>query len=164
MRKIENILVIQTAFIGDVILTLPLVQVLKEFFAFSKIDVVVVPRSAELLSNHPAIAETIVYDKRGMDAGLKGFWRLLQVIRKRKYDLALLPHRSMRSGLLVFLTGVPLRIGFSKSMARLFYSKSVKYQKDLHEIERNLSLLDGIGIEHHQKVLPNLYPSEQERK
>lgn len=164
MRKIENILVVQTAFIGDVILTLPLVQVLKEYFAFSNIDVVVVPRAAELLANHPAIGETIVYDKRGADAGWKGFKRLLQVIRSKKYDLALLPHRSLRSGLLAFLAGIPLRIGFSKSVARPFYSKSVKLEKGLHEIERNLSLLGGIGIEHHQKVLPDLYPSEQAKK
>lgn len=161
MRKIDNILVIQTAFIGDVVLTLPLIQVLKEYFAFSNIDVVVVPRAAELLSNHPAISEIIVYDKRGRDRGWVGFWRLVKRLRKKEYDLGIIPHRSLRSGLLALLAGIPLRIGFSKGPARFLHSKVVRYQSTLHEIERNLSLLNALGIEHHQRVLPSLYPSRQ---
>src|SRR3972149_2406689 len=80
MKAINRILVIQTAFIGDVILTLPLIQVLKEFVPKAEIDVVVVPRAAELCRNHPAIERIIEYDKRGKDKGWAGFRRMVGIL------------------------------------------------------------------------------------
>ncbi|CUT00157.1 glycosyltransferase family 9 protein [Candidatus Kryptobacter tengchongensis] len=62
--SIENwrrILVIQTAFIGDVVLSLPLVQVLRKNFPTAKIDFMLIPRTAELLRNHPDVDELIIF-------------------------------------------------------------------------------------------------------
>lgn len=162
MRKVEHILIVQTAFLGDVVLTLPLVQVVREFFALSQIDLVVVPRAADLVRTHPAIHEVIVYDKYGVDKGIGGFFKLVQRLRATKYDLALFPHRSLRSASLGYLSGIPLRVGFGKSAGRLLFNKTVPYQKEIHEIERNLSLLETLGIHHHARVLPRLYPSEND--
>ena len=159
MRKVENILIVQTAFLGDAVLTLPLVQVVKEFFAHSAIDVVVTPRAKELLTNHPAISEAFEFDKRGADSGVAGLIRMAGGLRRRKYDLAIVPHRSLRSALLVWLARIPLRIGFNRSAGRFLFTKTVKYVKDSHEIERNLSLLSALGIIERRKELPSLYPS-----
>jgi heptosyltransferase-2 len=161
MRSVSNILVIQTAFIGDVVLTLPLIQVTKEYFANASVDVVTIPRAGELLRNHSSIREVILYDKKGLDRGWMGFWKHVRALRERQYDLAIIPHRSLRSALLALLAGVPLRIGFRKGGGQLLHTKSVKYEKDIHEIERNLSLLEGIGIEHRERVLPVIYPSKE---
>ncbi|MBI2619571.1 MAG: lipopolysaccharide heptosyltransferase II [Ignavibacteriales bacterium] len=158
MRRIKRILVIQTAFLGDVILTLPLLQVLKDFFFEAEIDVVVVPRSAEVCRNHPAVHEIILYDKRNSQKGLAGLLELGRSLRKRRYDFAVVPHRSLRSALLPLLAGIPLRIGFKKSAGRLLFSKRVQYRKDLHEIERNLSLLGAIGIGEIGRTPPRIYP------
>ncbi|MGH2566740.1 MAG: lipopolysaccharide heptosyltransferase II [Bacteroidota bacterium] len=164
MRNVERILIVQTAFLGDVVLTLPLVQVVKDFFVFSKIDLVVVPRSADLVHTHPSINEVIVYDKYGTDKGVAGLFKLVRQLRMKRYDLALIPHRSLRSALLVFLAGIPLRIGFTKSAGRFLFSKTVHYQPDLHEAERNLSLLEALGIPYTMHVLPKLYPSPDDSK
>jgi heptosyltransferase-2 len=162
MRPVDRILVLQTAFLGDVILTLPLVQVLKEFFAFSSVDVVVIPRAANILSGHPDIRRIIEFDKRGRDAGIGGLWRLAMKLRRERYSLALVPHRSLRSALLVLMAGIPIRVGFTKSAGRFLFTKGVAYQNGVHEIDRNLSLLKGIGIGTYPFRRPALYPSAED--
>lgn len=159
MRAIDRILIIQTAFLGDVVLTIPLIQIVRQFFAFSKIDLVVLPRAADLVRTHPDVHQVIEYDKRGEDKGIAGFLKLLRQIRSQNYGLAIVPHRSLRSALLVTLAGIPIRIGFDKSTGRWLYSKTVRYRQDLHEIERNISLLEALGIHHHSRELPRLYPT-----
>ncbi|HEX9615692.1 MAG TPA: glycosyltransferase family 9 protein, partial [Bacteroidota bacterium] len=162
MRQVRRILVIQTAFIGDVILTLPLMQVLKDFFADALIDVVVVPRSSEVCRNHPSIHRVVQYDKRGADKGLGGLFRLGRRLHEEKYDLAMVPHRSLRSALLSVLAGSPLRIGFKRSMGRFLMTSTVRYDQNLHEVERNLALLEALGIRDLGKQLPRVFPGPAE--
>jgi heptosyltransferase II len=160
--KFDNILVLQTAFIGDAILTLPLLQVLKKNYSLASIDVVVVPRTADIFSHHPAISNIISYDKRGKERGLAGFWRLRNRLRAKNYDLIVIPHRSLRSALLARLLKSNVRIGFDRSAGRLLYTKIVHYDSSQHEIERNLSLLGPLSIQIHESELPRLYPSAED--
>ncbi len=163
MRSIRRILVFQTAFLGDVVLTLPLVQAIADFFAGAEIDIVVVPRSADVCRNHPNISTIFEYDKRGKDRGFRGYRNLLRQLRQRKYDLAFVPHRSMRSATLTFLAGIPMRVGFTRSAGRFLFNKQVFYDKNEHEIERNISLLGGIGIHTLPFLLPAIHPSKEDR-
>ncbi len=162
--QFHRILVIQTAFLGDVILTLPLIQSVKERFPDASIDVVVTPLAAGLFANHPAVTRVIAYDKRGKDRGIRGFRKLRRQIIAEKYDLALVPHRSMRSALLGGTSGIPVKIGFDRSAGRFLLSHIVTYRPDIHEIERNLSLLTALGIHNGSRVRPSLYPGEQDRE
>jgi heptosyltransferase-2 len=164
MKEIENILVIQTAFIGDAVLTLPLIQTIRKKYPASKVDIVVAPRSKDLFANHPDIREAIAFDKRGKDRGLTGLLRMAKHLQSRSYGLALVPHRSLRSAALAFLIGVPRRIGFNRSTGRFLMTATVGYRQDLHEIDRNLSLLEALPDGAWQRELPRLYPSEADRK
>lgn len=161
-KSYNKILVIQTAFIGDAILTLPLIQVLKLNFPKSFIDVIVVPRAAEIFANHSAISKIIQYDKRGSDKGLKGFWRLRTKLIAQKYDLILVPHRSLRSALLSWLLKPTMSIGFDKSAGSWLLKEIVRYNSSYHEIERNLSLLNPLNLPTAATELPQLYPSNQD--
>lgn len=164
MKRIESILIVQTAFIGDAILTLPLVQVVKRLFPAAPVDVVVAPRTSDLFANHPDIRRVVVYDKRGVDRGLGGLLRMNRRLSGRNYSVALVPHRSLRSALLVWLLRIPHRIGFDKSAGKFLLTQTVMYRREVHEIERNLSLLRAMGIALSQKELPSLYPSVQDRQ
>jgi heptosyltransferase-2 len=159
VENLKRIILIQTAFIGDAVLSLPLVQVLKRFHPEAELDVVAVPRSASLFRNHPDLSRVIEYDKRGKDKGVRGFARLVRQLRKNSYDLAIVPHRSIRSALLAALAGIPARIGFDVSAGWFLFTTTVKYRKDIHEIERNLSLLEGLGKTFSGRELPALFPS-----
>ena len=163
-QHFRRILVIQTAFIGDVILTLPLIQILKKSFADSLIDVVATPQAAGLFANHPAIQSVLSYDKRGADRGFGGFLRLRKRIAGEHYDLAVVPHRSVRSALLAFLSRVPVRIGFDTSDGKWLFSHVVPYRDDIHEIERNLSLLLPLEVEPSHRELPSLFPNDADKK
>ncbi len=162
MREVRNILVIQTAFLGDVVLTTPLVQIAKRNFGLAKIDFAATPETAGVLRNHPAINEIIVFDKRGKHSGVFGLLRMAKALKERKYDVALVPHRSMRSALLVRLAGIPRRVGFNRSTGRFLLTDVVRYEQNIHEVERNLSLLKALHASSKDTELPALYPSRED--
>jgi heptosyltransferase-2 len=164
MSEIRNILIVQTAFIGDVILTLPLAQACKKVYEQANVDLVVVPGARELCLQHPAIRECLAYDKRNADRGIGGLLRMSRLLSSRRYDLALVPHRSLRSAALVAIAGIPVRVGFARGAGRVFHTKTVPYDASIHEIDRNLSILRAAsGIQIHRE-LPRLYPTENHRR
>jgi heptosyltransferase-2 len=131
-------LVIQTAFLGDVVLTTPLLAALAR--DGGPVDVVATPAAAPLLEGHPAVRRVIRYDKRGAQAGLRGLWRLAAGLRRAGYQRAVLPHRSWRSAALAVLAGIPRRIGFAKGPAAISYTVRVPRATAGHEVERLLAL------------------------
>ena len=164
MKSPAGILVIHTAFIGDVILVLPLLQGLRELFPAARIGLVSVPASAGVLANHPAVDRIHLYAKRGADRGLRGFLRLAREIRSEHYALALVPHRSLRSAGLAWWARIPRRVGFDTSAGRMLFSEVVPYRKEHHEIQRNLSLLSPLGLAPPAAQLPRVHPSEEDHR
>lgn len=162
--QLTSFLVVQTAFPGDVILTLPLIQELKKEYPEAVVDFVVIPKCAELLVNHPSVNKVIIYDKHGSDSGLRNFFRKVKELRKNTYDIAIVPHRSIRSALLVKLAGIPERIGFNKSAGKYLHTKRVAYESSIHEIDRICSLMRPLGIDPPLKEYPRLFPSFHDKK
>ncbi len=155
-------LVIQTSFLGDVVLTTPL---LVQLANRGPVDVVTTPASAPLLANHPAVRTVIPYDKRGADRGLLGLWFLARRLRAARYDVAFLAQGSGRSAALALLAGIPTRLGFSTSAGRLLYTKRVAYRDDLHHAARLLMLARPNGREPTPAELrPSLAPGARERE
>ena len=154
-------LVIQTSFLGDAVLTTPLLSQLANRGA---VDVVTTPAAAGLLTNHPAVRRVIPYDKRDSERGLIGLWALGRRLRATGYDVAILAQGSWRSAALALLAGIPSRIGFSTSAGRLLYTKRVAYRADLHHAARLLMLARPNGREPTADELrPSLAPGEAER-
>ncbi len=131
---------VQTAFLGDVVLTTPLLQALAE--RHGRVDVVTTPAAAPLLETHPAVRRVWRYDKKGREAGLAGLRRLAATLRAERFARAVLPHRSWRSGALAVWAGIPERIGFDDAPARLTYTRRVERPHGGHEVERLLALAD----------------------
>jgi heptosyltransferase II len=163
MTAPQRILILQTSWIGDVILTLPLLQAARNRWEKAHIAFVAVPVSAEVVTNHPAVDEIVLFDKRGKDAGLNGMRSLVRRLAAGRYDVALVPHRSLRSALAACLSRVPRRIGFRTSAGRLLFTDLVEYQKDAHEIRRNLALLAPLGGASTDTGLPDLFPTPEDR-
>ncbi len=158
-----KILVIQTAFLGDVILTLPLIQGLRQSYPDSRITALTIPSTAEILLHHPAVADHLVYDKRGRDRGPRGLFAMARRLRRERFDLALVPHRSFRSALLAASTGIPRRIGFDSSAGSVLFTDRVPRDKALPETQRNLSLLKAMGVDA-EAGPPRVYPGEDHRR
>ena len=137
--KSGGTLVIQTAFLGDVILTTGLLTFLAG--RFGPLDVVTTPAAAPLLETHPAVRRTVAYAKRGSDGGVGGLMTLARSLRVLRYDRAYLPHRSLRTAMLARLAGIPERIGYAGGPGSWSYTRRIA-KPGGHEAERILALAE----------------------
>jgi heptosyltransferase-2 len=142
----EKVLVVQTSFLGDTVLTLPLLSEIKRRFPGSQLSLLCTPLGEALLAGHPVLDETIVDDKKGVDRGWLGLWRKAKLLREKGFTMALCPHKSFRSGLLLFLAKIPYRVGFAQSKSSFLFHVRVNRDVRRHDVERNLSILEGLGI------------------
>jgi len=157
--EIKKILIIQTAFIGDVILTTSLVEATKKIFPGAAIHFIAIPSTGNIIETHPLVDKLWIFDKRGRDRGLINLFRFAKKLRVENYDLALVPHRSLRSAVLAFWAKIPRSIGFTRSAAPFLFTDKIIYHQDIHEVERNLSLLTPFR-ESFSKVMPRIYPDD----
>lgn len=142
MRLIDfrHIVIIQTAFIGDVALVLFLAETVRRLHPEARITLVTTPASATFARYCTAIDKVVAFDKRGSHKGLGGIVRVARQLRGDGADCVLAPHRSFRTALLAWLSGARLTVGFEKNSFAWLYDKRVEYPQK-HEIERNMSLL-----------------------
>ena len=141
MDNFKKILVYQTAFLGDIILTFPLIQSLKKKYPNAEIDFVTTPTGNEIAKTHSDINKIIIFNKRNIDKGWIGLFKFANKLKTENYDIVFSPHRSFRTSILLFFSRIPIRISFDKSSLNFLYTKLIKYENGIHEIERNLSLM-----------------------
>jgi heptosyltransferase-2 len=155
-------LVVQTSFLGDMVLTTPLIAYLAEH---GPVDVLSTKAGAALLANNPAVRETIVYDKRAADRGIGGFRRIASRLRERAYDSAYHAQGSIRSGALTLVSGIRDRVGFASSAGRAFYTTRIPPIENAHHAARLLSLGTRAPLAEptRARLRPRLYPGLEER-
>lgn len=136
---IMRILIVQTAFIGDVILITPLIRAVRELYPEAVIDVMVVPSAAKLLENNPHLNEVLSFAKHHNPAA--EMLKTVRLLKSRHYDLAISPHSSGRTHLLLRLAKIPLRIGFDRGPAPFLLTAKIKHPSNMHKINKNLALL-----------------------
>jgi len=144
----DKILIIQTAFIGDVLFTTPLIRAVKQRFPKSRLSVMVAPRGEFVLRNNPHIDELLILDKRGKDRSLGVMIERIRELRAQEFDLVMSPHRSWRSAILAWGSGARRKVGFRNGLGRWIYSPSVYYdwEGEPRFVERKLNLLRAMGI------------------
>lgn len=144
--KPERVLVVQTSFLGDVVLTTPLFAEIKRLWPPTVLSVLCTPQGKSLLQGNPNVDAVLVDDKKGSDRGWLGLWRKARELRGFGFSMALSPHKSLRTGLMLFLAGIPHRVGFRQSAGWFFYHERVDRNPERHDVERNLSLLSVFGV------------------
>ncbi len=156
----NRILVIQTAFLGDVILATPVVSELHRLFPDASIDVLVKKGNESLLANNPKIRNVIAFDKT--TGKCKSIFRFIKQFRKEQYDLTVNMHRFGSSGIIAGFSGAKQRIGFDKNPFAWRYTKKYAHKigNGTHEVERNLSLIQDLGAK--SIVRPELFPSKED--
>ena len=152
-----KILIIHTAFIGDIVLSTPLIQKLKDLYPKSEIDYLTLPTNQSVLYNNPNLNEVILYDKKGKDKGIKGFLKILKILKQKKYDYAVIPHRFIKSILLAKLAKIPDIVGFDVATGSSLLDKKVHYDMKKHEVERLLNLVGYEG----KKIPVRIYPAKE---
>ncbi len=160
----KKILVIQTAFIGDVVLATALVEKLHAYYPEASIDFLVRKGNESLLSNNPRLNEVLVWNKK--EHKTRNLFKMLGLIRQNKYDLVVNVQRFFATGLLTAFSGAKQTIGFDKNPLSFLFSKKIKHVFDLehpkHEVERNNELI--ADITDNLFTRPVLYPSAADEK
>ncbi len=153
----KKILIIQTAFIGDVILATPLVEKLKRFYPQAEIDFLLRKGNEGLLREHPKINRLLIWDKK--KSKYNALAKLGREVRKGNYDLLVNLQRFASSGLLTTSSGAAMKVGFNKNPFSFAYTHKFPHliDQDVHEVERNLSLITHLTDSSFQK--PVLYPT-----
>lgn len=154
--------VIQTAFIGDVVLATPLLESARISAPGETIVAVVRKGSENILGNNPNVDEVLVWDKHGRDHGAAGIVHMAKRLSRLGVRMALVPHRSFRTGLMVFFSGTPVRVGFNRGGGPLFHTVRVTYMTGIHEVERNLMLARAAGWIS-DGLRPAIYPDDDDR-
>ena len=159
----QKILVIQTAFIGDVVLATAMVEKLARFYPDARIDFLVRKGNESLLDNNPHLNDVLIWNKK--EKKIRNLFSVLRQIRKRKYATVINLQRFFATGMLTAFSGAKQRIGFDKNPLSFLFSKRIKHiiassTGTKHEVERNNDLIVALTDDSFTK--PKLYPSEKD--
>lgn len=136
-----KILLVQTSFLGDTILSTPVIAALAKIHAGAEIWMMTTPASAQLVERDPLLAGVIPFDKRGAGGGMLGMRRMAKLLASHRFDIAYSLHRSARTSIVLKMARIPERIGFSQSRLSFLYTRTVPRSTGEHDVLRNLSLL-----------------------
>jgi heptosyltransferase-2 len=145
-RRTPRILLVQTAFLGDIILTTPLIAALRRHLPGAHLALLVTPAAAPLVAGHPGVDRVLVDDKRGTGRGVRGLVALIRRLRGERFDVAIAAHKSVRTALALRAAGIPRRIGFSTAPAAPLYTDRVARSATAHDRDRLLALLTPLGM------------------
>lgn len=153
----KKFLIIQTAFIGDVILATPVCSELKRIYPDASVAILVRKGNETLISNHPAIDEIFTLDKK--QSKVSSIPQLVKKIRQTKYTEVINLQRYYSSGVICWFAKTEKRIGFDTNALSFIYDKKMphRFGDGRHEVERNLSLISHHGVAKTSR--PSIYPS-----
>lgn len=151
-------LVIQTAFIGDVVLATAIIEKLHRFYPEAEMDFLVRKGNEGLLQGNPHLHEILIWEKKRNK--LRNLGRLLLEIRGRKYDKVINLQRFASTGILTAFSGAKERIGFDKNPLSFFFDVKIRHRmgNGTHEVVRNLQLISHF-TDTGMQFRPKLYPS-----
>ncbi|MGD8719527.1 MAG: lipopolysaccharide heptosyltransferase II [Candidatus Zixiibacteriota bacterium] len=155
-----RVLVIQTAFLGDVVLTTPLFRAIKRHWPDCYLAALVIPQTAPILTGLPELDAVLVHDKRGGKTG--EFLRALREVREENFDVVISPHRSTRSSLIARASGAKRRVGYRENAMPWVYSERITRPMERHEAERILALAEEMGMDAGDPR-PHLFLTDEER-
>jgi len=152
-----KILVIQTAFIGDVILATPVLEKLHQYFTDAQIDILVRKGTETLFMGHPFLHKVMVFDKKAPK--VPALSAIISEIREQNYDKIINLHRFGSSGFITMMSGAKEKIGFDKNPFSFAYTTKTKHVigNGKHEVARNLELIAPFTDD--KQMRPKLYPS-----
>ncbi len=145
-----RIVIYKPCCIGDVILTTPLLAALRRAYPRATVHWIIGPWSAGAVKNHPALDSTLDAGQEvNPAASLRGFMRLYKLFRAGRYDLAVVPVRSVWAGLPPLLAGIPRRAGLDSGGRGLAHNIRVRVSlsEARHEAEIYLDIARALGIE-----------------
>jgi heptosyltransferase-2 len=154
-KRKYRILIIRTDRIGDVLLSTPAVKAVRDAHPNAHIAMMVRPYVEDVVDGNPYLDEVILYDKDNNEKGILGSLRFIAGLRRKRFDLAIVLHPTIRSNMIPFLAGIPERAGYDKKWGFLLTKrlKDTKHYGEKHEIDYNFDVLRSVGIVANDRTL-----------
>jgi len=162
--EIRRIVVRGPNWLGDAVMCEPALSQVRTLFPQAEITLLVKPAIADLLAQHPAVNRTLVYDDRGRHAGVTGKWTLTGVLRRHRFQLAILFQNAFEAALISFLAGIPRRFGYATDGRSLLLTDPVSVpprSAQKHQVEYYWDLLKPLGGQG-QASAPRLFVTPEE--
>ena len=134
-------MLVRTDRLGDVILTLPMLPIIRKCFPDVYLAILLRRYTGSILEGNPYVDEVLWYDD---GPELTPFKEMSRTIRSRQFDAAIVVYPTLRLAWLMFRAGIPIRIGTGYRYYSLLFNRKVyEHRKDAqrHELEYNLNLL-----------------------
>lgn len=139
-----RVVIVQTAFLGDVILTLPLCAAAKKLVPQARVVLVTTPAAAEFVRGLDVVDEVIAFDKRKAHRSLRSQQMLARSLRSDVPTTVLVPHKSLRTAIFVRSVHAQRVVTYRDSPTRWFATDVVPFLSHLHDAQRHLNLLQPI--------------------
>jgi heptosyltransferase-2 len=141
--QVGRIVVVQTAFLGDVVFTAPLIRALKRRFLAAQLTLVVAPRGEAIARHLPGVDAVRVLDKGGAQRSLARSWSFG---RSLTADLVVVPHPSLRSAIVAWAIRGAFRVGPASFPQRLFFDLPVAAGSGSF-VEQSLAFARAVGAD-----------------
>lgn len=143
----KRILIVNVNWVGDVLFSTPFIRAVREANPDAYIACLLHPRCKEILEANPRLNEIILYDEEGVHKNLPGKWRLIKELKAKKFDTALLLHRSFTKALITYLAGIKERIGYpTKNRGGILTKVIEEPDEEMHKVEYFLNIARAAGM------------------
>ncbi len=145
VKSPERILVIKLRYVGDVLLSTPVLTRLREGFPKAHLTMLVNDGTEGVVRGHPAVDEVLVVERRSLACD----WRLLRELRCRRFDLVIDLTDGDRSAILAMLSGAPVRLGYNSEArwrGRLYTTVIQADRFKMHAVPYHLAATDELGL------------------
>ena len=134
--------------IGDLLLVTPILRTLRTNYKKAHIALLADAKLADLVKNNPNIDELIAIDKKGYHNKLKNYFKVVQDIRNKNFDLVINLHANERASFCAAFSGAKKIVGYSTFGLSLMFDKVMKNRKAVkHQVEAHFDVLqEFLGI------------------
>ncbi len=147
MKEIKNILVVEVNWLGDVLFTTPAIRAIKKAYPNCHLACMVLPRVREVIEGNPNVDEIIIFDEKGKHLRIFPRIKFIMELRKKRFDVVFLFHRSLTRTLITFFSGIPQRIGFAYLKRGFLLTKRIPVPpREMHRSDTFSKIVESFGI------------------
>jgi lipopolysaccharide heptosyltransferase II len=159
---VSSILLMRLYFIGDVLLSTPVINALKTTFPGARLSVLIKKRARSVLDGNPLVDEIIEYDAVARYHSPVWMASLAARLRRARFDLAVDLTGDLRSSWLLFAADPGFRIGFNHAGCGFLLDRSIPYRSTGHAVDHLLDSVRAVGAVP-ADPMPRMYVTDEER-
>jgi heptosyltransferase-2 len=157
-----RILILQTSYLGDTILSTPVIAGVHRLYPEAELWMMTTPAGTGLVERDPLLKGVLSFDKRKQARGIKGILRTGLSLRRMAFDRVYALQRSYRTALTLLVSGIPHRTGFENAKLPFIFHTRRPRRPSEHDVLRNLSVLTGEAPLESFETRLRLYPPPME--